>query len=120
MSYYDTIEEAKQAIRPYCYPLGEDINCLVLNMNDTWGWAMAWGEEVPDDKVGEIADLIWLYGYAGALYWVSERHGQMRSEFEDINRCVDFVRHEEKLRKDEPNSSKRAYKKLVYTLGQSP
>jgi hypothetical protein len=40
----------------------------------------------------------------------------MRSEFEDINRFVDFVRQEEQVRKDVPESTKRAYKKVSYTL----
>ena len=41
----------------------------------------------------------------------------MRSEFRDINRFVEFVRNEERLKKDVPNSSRRAYKKMTYTLG---
>jgi hypothetical protein len=117
VSTFDTIDEAKRAIMPYCYPQDEDTKGIVLNMNDTWCWASAWGEDVPDDKIEELADLIWWYGNAGVLYWVSEQHGQMRSEFHDINRFVDFVRNEERLKKEVPNSSKRAYKKLTYTLG---
>ena len=117
MSVFDTIDEAKQAIMPYCYAQDEDTKGIVLNMNDTWCWASGWGEEVPDDKILEVADLIWWYGYAGALYWVSEQHGGMRSEFHDINRFVDFVRNEERLKKDVPDSNRRAYKRLAYTLG---
>jgi hypothetical protein len=117
VSAFDTIDEAKRAIMPYCYPQDEDTTGIVLNMNDTWGWATAWGEDVPDDKIEELANLIWWYGNAGTLYWVSEQHGQMRSEFHDINRFVDFVRNEERLKKEVPNSSQRAYKKLTYTLG---
>ena len=89
-----------------------------LNMNDTWAWATAWGAYVPDDKLVEVSALYGRYGDCGLLYWVSEQNEQMRSEFADINRFVDFVRHEETLRKDEPNSSKRAYKKIQYTLGE--
>ncbi len=90
---------------------------LILNMNDVWGWATGWGEEVPADQVHELARLFRDYGWPGVLYWMSGRHDNMRSEFEDINRFVDFVRNEEKIRADVPNSSKRAYVKAVYTLG---
>ena len=89
-----------------------------LNMNDTWAWACADGEYVPDDKLSEVARLFWLYGNAGLLYWVSNQNGGMRSEFLDNNRAIDFVTHEEKLCKDIPDSSKRAYKKIVYKLGK--
>ena len=89
-----------------------------LNMNDTFGWAEAFGEEVPEESIQEVATLFWYYGQVGLIYWVSERNGGMRSEFEDVNRYIDFVRHEEQLRKQEPSSSKRAYMELVYTLGQ--
>ena len=112
-----SLEESKKAILPYCYPPDDEMPGLVLNMNDTWCWASAWGEGVPEDKIPELADLIWRYGNCGVLYWVSEQHDGMKSEFKDINRFVDFVRREEKFRKDEPNSSKRAYTKLKYTLG---
>ena len=63
-----------------------------LNMNDTWAWAWADGEYVPDEELPRVAELFWHYGYCGILYWVSERNEQMRSEFEDINRFIDFVR----------------------------
>ncbi len=87
-----------------------------LNMNDTWGWALSWGEYVPDDKLIEVARLFWQYGWAGCLYWVSERHERMRSEFEDINRMVDFVRHEEDIRRAIPDSNRRAYFRTSYSL----
>lgn len=88
-----------------------------LNMNDTWGWALAWGEYVPDEKLIEVAELVRRYGWCGALYWVSEQHGGVRSEFKDINRFVDFVRREEQLRMAEPDPSKRAYANIRYWLG---
>ena len=91
---------------------------IVLNMNDVWGWATAYGEYVKDEELPELAGLFWNYGWAGILYWVSEKNNNMESEFYDVNRCVQFVRHEERLRKSVPNSSKRAYKKLSYTIGQ--
>ena len=89
-----------------------------LNMNYTWGWATAWGVYVPDDKLVEVACLFRKYGECGLLYWVSEQNKKMRSKFEDINRFVDFVKQEELLLKDETDSSKRAYKKVKYTLGE--
>ena len=89
---------------------------MILNMNDVWGWATAWGEEIPPDQLQEVMRLIERYGYCGALYWVSKRHDDMRSEFEDINRFVDFVRHEESILKEEPDSNRRAYLKRSYTL----
>lgn len=88
-----------------------------LNMNDTWVWASAWGEQVADNDLPEVARLVREYGYPGALYWVSEKHDKMRSEFQDINRFVDFVRHEERIKAEEPSSNKRAYRKVTYTLG---
>ena len=88
-------------------------------MNDTWCWACAMGEYVPDKSLPEVAELFWRYGNAGLLYWVSERNNGMRSEFHDVNRMASFVRHEEKLRKKVPSSSARAYKRIKYTLGKS-
>ena len=94
-------------------------NKQTLNMSDMFGWAQAFGEYVPDEKLSEVGTLFLLYGHAGLLYWVSEQHGGMRSEFEDINRRIDFVRHEEKLIKQIPDSDKRAYEKLTYVLGET-
>lgn len=91
----------------------------VLNMNDVWGWACADAQAVPDDKLIEVAELFWRYGWCGILYWVIQQGEWGPSEFLDNNRFIDFVRHEEKLRKEVPDSSTRAYKKLVYTLGKT-
>ncbi len=92
-------------------------NCQhTLNQNDTWGWALSFGQHVPDDKLVEVAELYSRYGDCGVLYWVSEQNNQMRSEFEDINRYVDFVRMEEQIKKKYPGSSERAYYKPSYRL----
>lgn len=98
---------------------GDEIDhyAQTLNMNDVWGWATAWGEYIPDEELPRVGDLLNRYGWCGALYWMSERHAQMRSEFEDINRFVEFVRREEQIRKDSPGSSARAYKKVCYAIG---
>ncbi len=92
-----------------------------LNMNDTFGWALAYGPYVPDESLLEVAELFWRYGSAGLYYWCTicpdedERIGG--SEFEDIQRAIDFVCHEEELRKSGMSHSERAYHKLTYTLG---
>jgi len=91
-----------------------------LNMNDTWAWACADGEYVPDDKLPEVARLFWYYGQSGLLYWASEQNDQLRSEFHHYNRAIDFVRHEENLVKKIPDHSTRAYTKINYTLGDKP
>ena len=88
-------------------------------MNDVWGWACSWGEEVPDDELIPLAELFWKYGWGGCLYWVSERNEKMRSEFRDVNRQVDFVRHEIEHAKGK-SSSEAAYTPLSYTLDGSP
>lgn len=88
-----------------------------LNMNDVFGWALAWGAYVPDAELPRVAELFTRYGSAGLYYWVSERHENIRSEFHDVNRAIEFVRHEEELRKRMPSSSERAYARMSYTLG---
>lgn len=87
-----------------------------LNMNDTWCWASAWGEEVPDDALVEVAQLFWRYGNAGLLYWVSKKHNGMRSAFYDNNRAIEFVENEERIRREVPDSDKRAYHKESYII----
>lgn len=87
-----------------------------LNMNDTWAWAAAFGQYVPDDKIKEVADLFQTYGFCGVLYWVSEQNNQMESEFSHVNRMVQFVRTEEALRKSVDSRSQYAYLKRTYTL----
>ena len=113
-----SIDEAKQLLSAagVCYPEDEEMPGLHLNMNDTWGWALAWGEPVPDNKAVEVANLFVGYGTCGLLYWVSEQHDQMRSEFADINRFVDFVRNEERIKKETPDFNERAYRKVAYVI----
>ena len=99
------------------YPTDEDeVGAHVLNMNDTWMWASAWGEKVEDAELPEVAELFWRYGNAGLLYWVSKKHGGMRSEFYDNNRAIEFVEQEEQIRKELPDSNKRAYYKTSYQI----
>lgn len=94
---------------------------LTVNMNDTFAWACAEGAEVPGDQVKEVARLFRIYGFAGLMYWYTlQPDGPKRSEFADNNRAIDFVRHEEQIRKETPKSSERAYRKVSYTLGEEP
>lgn len=86
-----------------------------LNMNDVWCWASADGCYVPDEQLIEVAELFWMYGWAGILYWVSKTNDDMRSEFLDNNRFIDFVSNEEKIRKDFPDE--RAWKRFEYVIG---
>jgi hypothetical protein len=88
-----------------------------LNMNDQFAWALAEGPLVPPEKLKEVGELFMRYGFSGLLYWVSERDGGRRSEFEDVNRFIDHVRQEERLRAEVPDSNRRAYHKLTYQLG---
>jgi hypothetical protein len=88
-----------------------------LNMNDTWAWACADAEYVPDEELPEVSRLFFCYGWCGILYWVSERNGHESSEFHDINRFIEFVRNEEAIRTEVPGESARAYAKRQYTIG---
>jgi hypothetical protein len=88
-----------------------------INQNDTWAWALSFRQEVPDEDLPGLARLARTYGYCGVLYYVSEKNEQMRSEFEDNQRHVDFVRREEQIRNEEPDYNERAYKQVQYTLG---
>lgn len=119
-----TLESARAFLRSAAVFYGEDVEdprgAQMLNMNDTWGWAVAWGEYVPDEKLIEVAELFWSYGWAGCLYWTSERRDRMRSEFHHINRQIDFVRAEEEFTKRMRNSSELAYTPYTYTLGVVP
>lgn len=87
-----------------------------INMNDAWGWACADGIEVTDENVERIAELYSRYGFGGLLYFQSDERG--RSEFHDNNRFLDFVRNEERILKEIPDSNKRAYHKKIYTIGE--
>jgi hypothetical protein len=88
-----------------------------LDMSDTWAWATAWSEEVEEVEIPVVAKLFRRYGQAGLYYWMTTKNPELKSEFHDINRSVDFVREEEKLIAEEPSSTKRAYKKLSYKVG---
>ncbi len=90
-----------------------------LNLNDAMCWGCVDGEYVPDDKLCEVASLFIEFGNAGILYWVSKQRGWERAEFLDVNRMIDFVKHEKELVEKIPDSSRRAYEKISYTLGET-
>ncbi len=85
---------------------------FVLNMNDTWAWALADAETVPADELPEVSRLFRTFGYAGLLYWVTTKRPGLRSEFHDNNRFIDFVAREWALVRTVPDSSTRAYRRL--------
>lgn len=114
------IDEARtllQAADLFIDATDEDLH-QCLNMNDVWGWACADLEKVENGELPELATLFKAYGWCGVLYWVSEKRGGCRSEFEDNNRFIDFVRYEETIRNEIPSSSARAYAKRQYVLGE--
>lgn len=89
-----------------------------INLNDAMYWACSDGEYVEDSELPRLAELFFHYGYAGVMYWVAvEKRGCDSVQFADVNRQIEFVRHEEAIRREEPNSSKRAYLQRSYTIG---
>jgi len=90
----------------------------MLNLNDVWAWACADGEHVADEELPAVAELFYRYGWCGILYWVAEKNG-CKSEFKDNNRFIEFVRHEERIRKEVPDSNRRAYFAASYAVGET-
>lgn len=91
-----------------------------LNLNDTFYWATGWSYRVNADDMKDIAQLFELYGQPGLWYWVMKKEELEKVEFVDVNRMVEFVRNEERIRKAVPSSSKRDYHKEQYTIGEQP
>lgn len=89
-----------------------------LNLNDAFYWACADGEYVPDEELPEVARLFHSYGMCGIYYWVAKNRNVYKVEFVDINRFIDFVKHEEDNIKEEPDWDKRGYRNITYTLGE--
>jgi hypothetical protein len=89
-----------------------------INLNDAMYWACSDGQYVTDEELIRVAQLFWGYGYCGLLYWVAvEKRGGEIPEFLDARRMIEFVKKEEELIKQEPDSNRRAYAKYSYTLG---
>ena len=118
--YYDSPDELQNMLRD-CYDDDEQDEAdevkQTINMNDTWGWAVSWGEHIPDEDLPEVARLAHYYGWCGILYWVSQKFN-MRSEFHDNNRFIDFVANEERIKKEVPDHNKRAYSKQSYVINE--
>lgn len=88
-----------------------------INLNDTFAWALSYGEVVEEAEEQEVARLFTHYGMAGLWYWAFVKGEWKAVEFEDVQRAIDFVRNEERIRKEVPDYNKRAYHKESYTLG---
>lgn len=120
----ETIEEAKAVLKLSGYIFNRDgdepgnVDEFLIILNDTWGWACADCEPIPEENLIEVAELFRRYGYCGLLYWAGKKQGVTRSEFEDINRFMDFVKNEEAIMAEVPDSNRRAYAKREYTLGK--
>lgn len=88
-----------------------------LNLNDAMFWGCADEEYVEDKELPEVAHLFMTYGWFGILYWVMKKRGMEKAGFEDVNRAIEFIRNEEAIKAEEPNSSIRAYQKKSYRIG---
>lgn len=92
----------------------------MINLNDAFAWACSDCEYVEDEELPRLAELFWLYGWAGVMYWVAvEKRGDENPEFFDVRRHIEFVKNEEEIRKEEPSPSIRAYIKKEYTIGKN-
>lgn len=117
-----SVESAKKLLSDaglFFWPLGkcnDHEDEQTLNMNDTWAWGTAFGQKVEDGDAIEVARLFVDYGFCGVLYWVSEKNEQMQSEFSHINRMVQFVRNEEKIRIESGGLNAYAYGKQEYLI----
>ena len=121
-----TVEESKALLSAAEVFFGEEYAdedpqmAWTLNLNDAFYWASADGEYVSDEEMIRVAELFWRYGIKGIYYWVIvEKRGDTKVEFADVNRFIEFVRKEEEIRRAEPSSSRRAFKKVSYTIGVS-
>jgi hypothetical protein len=90
-----------------------------VNFNDVWGWALSYWEKCEDEELPELAALHSSYGWCGVLYWCSNKNDGMRSAFADVNRRIEFVENEERIRRQIPGRSQRAYHQEEYTIGKA-
>ena len=114
-----------KAIPAYYHDPEEGPEHLIL-MNDVWAWATSCSIDVTDDNAIRIAQLYNEYGFCGLLYYQGvelDRLGAPNApetryaEFEDIQRFVEFVVAEERIKKEVPDYNKRAYAKRQYVIG---
>lgn len=111
--------EAAQTLLDAAGVFFDEIEGRILNLNDAFYWACADGEEVTDEELPEVAELFFRYGMCGIYYWVLRKRGDASADFQDVSRFVEFVRAEEAIRAEIPDSNKRAYAQRSYTLGLS-
>ena len=115
------IERAKTLITAsgMCFDedFDDEVKPFTINLNDAFWWACGDAETIPEESLIEVADLFFQYGICGVYYWVLKRRGIDTVEFADINRFVEFVRNEERIKAEVPSDSARAYYKAAYTIG---
>jgi hypothetical protein len=132
----DQYERDKTLLKQAESGLSEDVRCLLasggafwngssgtlsLNMNDTFEWACSDLPDVPAEQFGEAARLFRTYGFAGLMYWYTlQPDGPKHCAFADNRRAIEFVRREEQIRAEIPESNKRAGYKVKYTIGEDP
>ena len=74
---------------------GDDPQSIrLINLNDTFWWGTAYCQFLPDDKIEELSNLFFKYGWCGVLYWCSKQE-EIKPEFENVIRSIQFVENEE-------------------------
>ena len=81
--------------------INDDHGHYVLNMNDTFYFATADGEEVKPEEIKEVARLFSYYGFAGLTYWVAEKRGH-DPEISSSREEVEYVRSKEQKKEYRP------------------
>lgn len=116
--YYEKGDEEYIKENPgYMSPEEIEENKSLLNLNDVFGWAWADCEKVSDEEFPKLAELVWLYGFSGAIYWASKKRNGLKSEFHHYNRFIEFVEKEEKIANKFDSHSKYAYSRQKYKIG---
>lgn len=100
-------------------PEDADDDLTDINLNDTFGWALAYSVEVTADELEPLQALYRRYGFCGVLYFAAVKDGWDVGSisFQDTRRMIEFVQHEEGVRTSCSSSSEYAYKKAPVTLG---
>lgn len=105
--YYDNLDELDP---------DDNIKSLrMINLNDTFWWASAYGEYVEDNEIEEVYRLSIEYGWCGILYWAAKK-GNVDPEFNNVRRMISFVKNEETIRGKCKSSSDYAYSDDKYSI----
>ena len=83
--------------------INDDHGHYVLDMNDTFYYACADGEEVKPEEIKEVARLFRWYGFPGLNYWVAGKRGH-DPEIPQHREEVEYVRGKEKKEPTEPET----------------